>query len=128
MAYHTHTFYREVPTGNEDEVIEVPVVVTYTISKYYPARYHGPSMGPAEGGEVEIVSAKFDGGQSKSAIRYTFNPIDARMTDAEEKEWRTYLEENPPLTGPDPDAAHDRWRDEHHEAATATDVPDWGDD
>ena len=118
MAHHTHTFYREVSTGNEDEVVEVPILVTYTISKYYPARYPGPSMGPAEGGEVEIISATIKG-QPR---------MDAGMTDAEEREWRTYLEENPPLTGPDPDAAYDRWRDEHHEAATATDVPDWGDD
>ena len=119
MAHHTHTFYREVSTGNEDEVVEVPILVTYTISKYYPARYHGPSMGPAEGGEVEIRTAQVNIGRSW---------YDANMTYAEEKEWRAYLEENPPLTGPDPDAAYDRSRDERHEAATATDVPDGGDD
>lgn len=48
MSNFEYTGNFEVDHDNQD----LPVVVTFTVSKYYPATY----LQPAEGNEVEIIS------------------------------------------------------------------------
>ena len=78
MAYH-HTFYREDENGEE-----TAVMVEFSVSKYYKATWDDP----AEGGEVEIITALVLSDDGKTML-------DAQMTDAECERWTQYLEENP---------------------------------
>lgn len=95
---HTTSFYVWRDLG---ELWELDVMVEYTVSRYYPATWDDP----AEGGEAEIIDA------------WTADGLPFSWTDAQDREWTTWIEENHDCRADsrDPDAAYDAWRDRMRE-------------
>ena len=93
---HTHSFYRELPDGREQQV-----TVEYDASPYYPAQTYGPPENcyPAEGVEVEITDAWLEPQGFK-----------VNLPDDEREKYELWLMENPQHDDYDDYDEYDNWR------------------
>lgn len=92
-----HTTY-ELERNGADDYEFIDLEVEFEITPFRPAVYHGPSMGPAEDSDIQLISVTAKG--AKEQFKLTSDEENALYLWLEDQDWSDDM-------GPDPDYQRD---------------------